>query len=135
VTREATGPRDFTRANSEVYELNRHGKLNEAVLANFAKNHQYEEMTATIALFCGAKSEVIESLMKYVNSEGLIIVCKAAKISWSTVQLILQARFSHHILSQQELDEARDAFFELSQEAAQRTVRFMLVQEAAKKAG
>lgn len=134
VGREATGPRDYTRANSEVYELNRRGKLNEAALADFARNHQYEEMTATIALFCGAKSEIIESLMKHVNPEGLIVVCKAAKISWSTVQLIFKARFSHHSLSPQELDEARNAFFELSQEAAQRTVRFMLVREAAKKA-
>jgi len=135
VGREASGPRNYTRADSEVYELNRQGKLNEALLADFAREYRYEDMTATLALFCGAKSGVIESLMKRVNPEGLIVACKAAKLSWSTVQLILQARFSHHSPSQQELDEARNAFFKLSQAAAQRTLRFMLVREAAKKTG
>jgi uncharacterized protein (DUF2336 family) len=135
VGREAAGARNYTRANSEVYELNRQGKLNETVLADFAREYRYEDMTATLALFCGAKSETIESLMKRVNPEGLIVACKATKLSWSTVQLILQARFSHHALSQQELDEARNAFFKLSQAAAQRTLRFMLVREAAKKTG
>jgi len=90
-------------------------------------------MTATIALFCATNAETIEALLKNVNPEGLIVACKAAKISWHTVQLILQSRFSHHSLSKQELDDAKNAFFELSQDTAQRTMRFMTVQAAAKK--
>jgi len=93
VGREAAVPRDFARANGEVYELNRQGKLNEQVLAEFAREHQYEEMTATIALFCGTKSEVIESLLKNASHEGLIVACKAAKISWATAQLFCRPAF------------------------------------------
>ena len=77
-------------------------------------------MTATLALFCGAKSELIERLLKNARHEGLIVACKAAKLTWPTVALILQARFSHHSVSHQELDTARNAFIELSQAAAQR---------------
>ncbi len=64
VGREAIAPRDFTQADSVVYELNRLGKLNEAVLVKFAKEREYEKMAATLALFCGAKSELIERLLK-----------------------------------------------------------------------
>ena len=135
VGREATGPRDFKRADGVVLELNRHGKLTEAVLLKFVTERKYEEMTATLALFCGAKSSLIEHLLKNVSHDGLIVACKAAKLNWPTVELILQSRFAHHSISEQELRDAKDAFLELSREAAQRSMRFMQVQEAAKKAG
>ena len=134
VGREATGPRDFVQADNVVHELNRLGKLNEATLVKFAKEREYENMAATLALFCGAKSELIERLLKNVRHDGLIVACKAGKLSWPTVALILESRFSHHAISEDELLWAKDAFIELSQASAQRTIRFMQVQEAAKQA-
>jgi uncharacterized protein (DUF2336 family) len=135
IGRDAAAPRDFTQADSIVYELNRRGKLNEAALVKFVKDHEYENMTATLALFCGAKSELIERLLKAVRPDGLITACKAGKVSWPTVALILETRFAHHKISDPELRDARDAFLELSEASAQRTMRFMQVQEAAKKTG
>jgi hypothetical protein len=134
VGREAAGPRDFTRSDGLVSELNRRGKLTEAVLVDFINEHKYEEMTAALALFCGAKSELIERLLKSVCHEGVVIACKAAKLTWPTVEMILKARFSHHAVSQAELDTAKASFFQLSQAGAQRSMRFMQVQQAARKA-
>ena len=135
VGREAINPRDFVRADNMVLELNRRGKLNELVLVEFIAERKYEEMTSTLALLCGAKSNLIERLLKNVKHEGLVIACKAAKLSWPTVSLILKSRFNRHSVSEQELLEARDNFLELSQAAAQRTMRFMQVQDVAKKTG
>jgi uncharacterized protein (DUF2336 family) len=135
VGREAIAPRDFTQADGEVYELNRLGKLNEAVLVKFVKEREYEKMAATLALFCGAKSELIERLLKSISHDGIIVACKAGNLSWPTVALILETRVSHHAISEPELRTAKDAFSELSQASAQRTMRFMQVQEAVKKAG
>jgi uncharacterized protein (DUF2336 family) len=133
VSREAAAPYDYTRVDGEVHELNRQGKLNEQVLAEFAREHKHAEIAATLALFCGTKSEIIEGLLKNASYEGLIVACKAAKISWSTAQLVLQARVSYHLHSDNELAKARDDFLELSQANAQRTMRFMMTQIAAKK--
>jgi uncharacterized protein (DUF2336 family) len=130
---QAAGPRDFTAADSLVDTLNRQGKLNESVLTDFVTRRKYEEMTATLALFCGVKSEVVERILKNVNNESVVVVCKAAKLSWPTTRLVLESRFAHHTLSQQELNAAKDAFLELSQEVAKRSMRFMQVQESAKK--
>ena len=135
VGREATKPRDFVRADNMVLELNRRGKLTEAVLVEFISESKYEEMTATVALFCGAKSNLIERLLKNVNHEGLVVACKAAKLNWPTVSLLLRSRFNHHSMTEQELLEAKDSFLELSQATAQRTMRFMQVQDVAKKTG
>jgi len=134
VTREAINPRDFVRADNEVLELNRRGKLTEAVLVAFITERKYEEMTAALALFCGAKSPLIERLLKNIRHEGLVVACKAAKLTWSTVELILRTRFAHHLISDHELLEAKDGFLELSQAAAQRSMRFMQVQATAKTA-
>ena len=87
VSREATGPRDFKRADDVVLELNRRGKLTEAALVEFVKERKYEETTAALALFCGAKSSLTERLLKNVRHDGLIVACKAGKLNWPTVQL------------------------------------------------
>jgi uncharacterized protein (DUF2336 family) len=132
VSRETARPRDFSASENLVQQLNRNGKLNEKVLFNFITKGEYEEMTSTIALFCSAPVELIERLMKNIQPEGLLIACKTAKLSWPTVRELLKARFPHHLVSEQELDEAKTSFITLSQATAQRTLRFMLIQEKAK---
>lgn len=135
VARESSGQRDYRPAESLVLQMNRNGQLNEAVLTGFIQAHQYEEVTATLALFCNAPVSVIERLMKHVSPDGLIVACKSAKLSWHTVSSILKIRFAHHSISDQEFEEAKQDFLTLSQAAAQRAFRFILVKEAAQKAG
>ena len=132
VAREASGPRNFDHAENLVQQLNRNGKLNERALSEFIKARQYEEMTATLALFCQAPVGFIERVIKTVQPEALLTTCKAAKLSWITVSEILRMRFAHHSISEAELDSAKKTFLTLSQAVAQRTLRFMLAQSAAK---
>lgn len=133
IGREVAKPTDFSAAESVVQTLNRQGKLNEKVLADFARDRQYENVTACLSLFCAAPVETIDGAMKHSSPEGIIIACKAIGMSWPTVALILNVRFSPP--SKQELDEAKKSYDALSQPLAQRTMRFMLVQGAAKKTG
>jgi len=132
---KASAPRDYTIAESLVQKMNRQGKLNETVLAEFARDRQYEEVVATLSLFCGTSVEIIERLMKNVRNDGLILACKAAKLTWPTVVAIMKARHAYHTVSEDELAIAKEAFLELSQASAQRTLRFMQVQKTATKAG
>jgi uncharacterized protein (DUF2336 family) len=134
VGREASAPRDFSAAERLVRRLHNDGNLNEKALARFARERKYEEMIATLALLCGAPVEFIERLMRNIHALGLITVCKSVKLSWPTVHDILEARFSIHSISKEELDEAKTTFLILSQTSAQRTLRFMLAQETLKKA-
>lgn len=133
VGREASAPRDFRRAEAKAYDMNRRGKLNEAVLCDFAQRRCYEDMTATLSLMSASKPELIEKLLKAVEPDGVIIACKAAYLTWPTAHEILNARFTHHQMSEQEALAAMASFFELSQGAAQRALRFMAVQNTIKK--
>jgi uncharacterized protein (DUF2336 family) len=127
ISHEVDKPRDFRASETVVQQLNRSGKLNEQVLADFINERKYEETASVLALFCGAPVELIERLMKNIRPEGLITACKAAKLTWPTVSNLLTMRFSHHSVSAQELNDARKAFLALSQAAAQRTLRFMML--------
>lgn len=133
LAREARTARDYSRSDSLVKELNRQGKLNEQLLHNFAADRRYEEMVATLALFCQAPIEVIEALMSKIPDEGVLIACKAAKLGWPTASAILQARFSQRQISEEELARAMDSYLKLTPASAQRTLRFMLVQHTARK--
>jgi uncharacterized protein (DUF2336 family) len=134
VGQEATRPRDFTSAESEVAALNRHGKLNEELLIQFITAGKFEHVAATLAFFCGSISTLMGRLIKNVSHDGLIVACKAARLKWPTVRLLLQTRVSHHTLTEPELRDAKNAFLELSQDSAQRSMRFMQVHGTAKKA-
>ena len=79
----------------------------------FIEKGHYEEMTASLALFCGAKSELIERLLKSARYEGLILACRAAKLSWQTTSLIFRSRLADHPISEEELAKAKDSFIEL----------------------
>lgn len=129
VSREVSNNYEFSSADDLVKRINRDGKLTEQVLLGFVSERRHEEAISTIALFCGATPEMIERLSRNQNYDGLLVACKAARLSWSTVSTILRTRFAHYSISENELDEARRAFIALSQSAAQRTIRFMLVQE------
>jgi uncharacterized protein (DUF2336 family) len=135
VGREAAAPlRDFRRAESDVAELNKHGKLTEALFIEFVTAGRFEHMAATLALFCGTTSTLIERIFQNVRREGIIVACKAGKLKWPTVRLLLQAEFSRHTLTEAELRDTKDAFLALSQDSAQRSMRFMQVHDATKKA-
>jgi uncharacterized protein (DUF2336 family) len=126
ISREVTKNYNFSSAED--------GKLNEQVLLGFVSERRHEETIATLALFCGAAPSMINRVMKNESFDGLLVACKAAKLGWSTVSTILRTRFAHYSISENELDEARRAFIALSQASAQRTMRFMLIQEHGKEA-
>jgi hypothetical protein len=130
---ESSAPRDFTAAESLVESLNRSGKLNEAVFAEFVRQRKSDEVIAALALFSGCNCRLIEQGLKNVSHEAVSVIGKAAKLSLPTVRLILERRFAPHKPSDAEIEAAKDAFLQLSQQVAQRTLRFMQVQETAKK--
>lgn len=131
ITLEAAKPRDYAKAEGVVQTLNLNGKLTESVLRDFAVDAKHEEMVATLSLFCGVSTELMEKLTHGVRPDGLIVACKAAKLSWTTVIAIMKARYAYHSMSEAELASAKNSFLKLSQAAAQRTIRFMKVRDVA----
>jgi uncharacterized protein (DUF2336 family) len=116
--------RDFKRARDLMLAMQRRNQLNEAMLCEFAKAARYEEMCAALSLLSAARFELIERLMRTIHYGGLLVACKAADLTWSTVQSILVHRLPSHPVSGQELEQAMADYARLSRPTAQRLIGF-----------
>jgi uncharacterized protein (DUF2336 family) len=126
-------PVDYTEAQNEVVALNRAGKLNDSMVNRFAVGREYSNVMAALSFLSTVGIEAIEPLMKSDRLEGLIVACKAARLSWSTTTMIIRNRPECRPVSCQELEQGVEVFEALSLSAAQRTIRFWSARSAAKK--
>jgi uncharacterized protein (DUF2336 family) len=127
ISREVTAPRDFAQAQKLVLELQNRGQLSEATILEFAKSQKYEDLVAALSASCSTSIQLIAALMRSHHNGGLLVPCKAAGLKWPPVATILRNRFTHHVVPDDELVQARRDYLMLSQASAQRTLRFWLV--------
>ena len=123
---------DYTQAQSEVLALNRTGKLSDSVVNRFAVRSEYTNVVAALALLSEVKIEAVEPLIEPERLYGLIVVCRAARLSWSTMTMIIRNRPGCAPPTQRELDQAREVFDALLLSVAQWTARFGADRMAAK---
>jgi uncharacterized protein (DUF2336 family) len=120
VNREMSRARDFTAAKRLVAQLRQNGQLDEASLLGFARQRQYEETVAALALLSQSSIEFIRSLMQSSRGDGLLIACKVAGLTWNTVSAILDCRFMKGSAGPDELTRASDQYARITAENAQR---------------
>lgn len=102
----ATRPKvDYTAVQIELAALNRAGKLNDGNVNRFAVRGEYINVVAALALKADVKPEVIELLLDADRLYGLIVACKAARLSWSTTTMIVRNRPGCPPPTQRELDQ------------------------------
>jgi len=133
VSRNASAPLDFRRAERLLAEMQELGQLDESTVVKFAHAGQYEEMVVALAMLCGSQVDLIEPLVRNPAYDGLLLACKACGIHWTTFSAILAKRFPSHPISGTELDKARADFLNTSAATAKRVFRFWLVRSTAQK--
>jgi Uncharacterised protein conserved in bacteria (DUF2336) len=127
---ETMAPRDFAPAQRLVLSMQQNDELDETAVLKFTQDCKYEEMVAAISLLCSMPIEFIERLMQNIEDDGVLIACKAASLHWSTVAAVLKHRHPHHSISDHDLHVAKTEFIRLSQQTAQRVLRFWQAREA-----
>jgi uncharacterized protein (DUF2336 family) len=83
---------DYTGAQNEVVALNRAGKLNDSMVNQFAVGREYTNVVAALSFMATVKIEAIEPLINSDRLDGLIVACRAARLSWSTTTMIIRNR-------------------------------------------
>jgi uncharacterized protein (DUF2336 family) len=121
--------RDYAAAQRTVLALHQDGELDEAKLADFAKEKKFEETVASLSMLCGVPIEAADRLMAGDRPDPILILCKAAGYGWPTARSIILARPSGKGTSNLSLDTAFANFEKLSPSTAQRVVRFWQVRE------
>lgn len=125
--REMSKPRDFAAARQLVGKLKQKGKLNEAVLAGFAEQKKYEETVVALAVLSHSTIEVIRPLMQSLRDDGLLVACRATKLSWETTAAVLECRYSTGSLGAAELARSKSRFTGMTIEHARRMLAFWQV--------
>jgi uncharacterized protein (DUF2336 family) len=122
-------PRDYAAAQRTVLSLDRAGRLTEATLASFCSEGKYEEAVAALAALAKVSIPVADRLMGAERPDPVLILCKAAGLSWATAKALILARPDRTGTSSQGLDAALANFGRLSKSTAQRVARFWQVRQ------
>ena len=115
---------DYTKVQSELVALNRTGKLNDSIVNRFAVRGEYVHVVAALALKADVKVEAIEPLLEPDRVYGLIVACKAARLSWSTTTMIVRNRPGCPPSTDRELEQCVAIYESLLLSVAQWTIRF-----------
>ena len=115
---------NYARAQNGVVALNRAGKLNDSTVNRFAVGCEYTNVVAALSFMSDVKIEAIEPLIKSDRLYGLIVACKAARLSWSTTTMIIRNRPGCPPVTQQALEQGLEVFESLLLSIAQWTIRF-----------
>ena len=115
---------EYDDALRTVEPLHRAGRLSEAPVYGFAKARQFEETVVALAFLCGVPIDVVETAMLDEQVDMVLILAKAAGLSWTAAKFVVLLRASRHGVSAHELEEALHNYERLSAQTAQRAVRF-----------
>jgi uncharacterized protein (DUF2336 family) len=119
--------RDFTRAEQLVKLMKGLNELNDAAVIKFAETKKFDEVAASLALLNNVPTDMMARLLEGPRSDLVLIPCKSAGWSWMAVESVLQHRPSKQKIDEQTLKVAWRDYGKLSEETAQRTLRFWQV--------
>jgi uncharacterized protein (DUF2336 family) len=127
VDREMSRPRDFAGAKKVVARLKKDGRLNEAALCDLARQRKYEETIVALAELVETGIEIVRPLMQSLRSDGILVPCRVAGLSWETVNAVLNCRFSTGVTAPDEVAKLNGQFKKLTIEEAHRLLRLWTV--------
>lgn len=118
--------RDYREAAAQFEAVRRSGEPVDPVVCEYAAKGKFEETVAALSALCQAPIKLVESIMNDSRPESdfVLILAKAAGLSWPTTKQICILRRKVFRVSPQAIENARQHFNHLQTATAQRLVRF-----------
>jgi uncharacterized protein (DUF2336 family) len=118
--------RDYREAAAQFDIARRSGAPVDPVVCEYAAKGKFEETVAALSSLCHAPIKLVESIMNDPRPESdfVLILAKAAGLSWPTTKQICILRRKVFRVSPQAIEAARHSFDHLRPGTAQRLVRF-----------
>ena len=121
---------ETTIAHGLVRSLFEDGRLDEHQVAAFAEARKFDETNAAIACLANVSIAVAENMMIESRTEGVFILAKVGRMSWSTVKAIINMRSDLSDIETADLDAAKLTYERLRPSTAQQVLRFHRMQQA-----
>lgn len=122
---------EFAEAESRVRALHESGKLDESQVAAFAQAGQFEETTIALSLMCNLQIGLIERAATQAHCEQMLILAKAAGLSWETTRAVLRLQRIAAPGTAVDIDAMAGLFTKLSADTASKALQFYRLQERA----
>lgn len=117
--------RDFAMAEAAVKRMKGLNELNDAAIGRFAEYKKFDEVAAALGLLNNcAPTELMARVLEGPRADLVLIPCKSASLSWTTVEKVLRNRPAKHRIDDATLKLACADFGRLSAATAERTLRF-----------
>lgn len=123
---------DYGEAERRVSALAASDELDEDALVTFVQNGQREELIVALAWLSSTPVNVIAQLLSGPRNDAILFPCKAAELSWPTVEYILHDKLAGQPAVVDIVGLAQKDYAKLTTATAQRTLRFMNVHESVK---
>jgi len=117
------GSKSYYDAKREVSRMHRAGEINDRTICEFARLNRFEEVVSALSLLCDLPVDVVERALLDDDAEMIMILAKAAKMSWATTRALLSACHGAHI-SEQDAERALKNFSSISAATAQQVLTF-----------
>jgi uncharacterized protein (DUF2336 family) len=107
------------------------GKLDESALQAGAREGKLEDVVAALAMLSSMSANTVEMLLLDRHSDTILILAKAADLSWDTAKALLTMQIGGQGASYLDLTVAFDNFNRLQVATAQRILRFYRARRSA----
>lgn len=107
------------------------GRLDESLVVRFADAGKFDEANAAIAALANVPVTIAENMMVETRAEGVMILCKVAGMSWSTVKALIHMRENLSGGEATDLTSCKATYERLRPSTAQQVLRFHRMQQNA----
>ncbi len=115
---------DYVPAQKLIQSLSDAGQLDEATVRAFAEDGRLGETIVAVAHICDVPVAVVERAFFQDQSETILILAKALRLSWPTAKALLTFRARQRGVSPAHIDRSMATFDRLNFETARRIVEF-----------
>ncbi len=118
-------------AHALVKSLYEDGRLDEQQVAQFAEDGKFDEANAAIAALANVPLSTAENMMVETRTEGVMILCKVAGLSWSAVKAFINMRDQLSDGAPTDIVSCKATYERLRPSTAQQVLRFHRMQQSA----
>ncbi|SHK00666.1 Uncharacterized conserved protein, DUF2336 family [Bradyrhizobium lablabi] len=127
------GSSEYERALIHVRSLYSLGQLDEARLAGFVREGNFDRTAVALSLMSNLPIGAIERALARSEPDQLLVLAKAIDLSWETTKAILTLQAGRGGLAKEWLDRCFASFFKLQPKTARTALQFYRLRERASK--
>jgi len=100
------------------------GELDDAAVRSFAESRMFEETIVALTYLCNVAVDVVEQAMMQDQFDMILVLAKAAKLSWATTKGLLSFPIRQRRIASGEIEQCLASFERLNLATAQHIIEF-----------